>query len=497
MARPCPYCGQELRSDLAKQCFRCGADWHNRTPSPARPDARPTASPAPPPAPPPPPMPRPSDPVSLWRAIVQAGGVKAFVDAQLVERGFLVKRRETDGMSARELEDYKKSLKAEAEERRKLRKEAWRAYRANHLVYLGEGVFWSDKKSASGDRWDLPDAEARAAENELPPLDTPPQLAEALGLTVGQLRWLAFHREAATLIHYRRFTIPKRDGTDRAIWAPMPRLKEVQRWILRNVVERLPVHGAAHGFLPGRSTLTNAEAHRDPKTVVKIDIKDFFPTVTLPRVKGVFRRGGYREPIATLLALLCTEPPREVVERGGKTYFVALGPRCLPQGAPTSPAITNTLCLHLDRRLSALARKLGWRYTRYADDMTFSLPLAHSGPPRLGTLLGSVRRIVADEGFAVHPEKTVVARRGGRQQVTGLVVNGDRPPRTPRDYRRRLRAAIHNQLHGKTTPASEPASTLAGRAAYVYMSDPVLGSKYLEQLGTPVGSGTAGETDGR
>ena len=81
--------------------------------------------------------------------------------------------------------------------------------------------------------------------------------------------------------------------------------------------------------------------------------------------------------------------------------------------APTSPALTNTLGLRLDRRLSGLARKLGWRYTRYADDLTFSLPADHQGPPRVGTLLGSVRRIVEDEGFAVHPDKTAVARRGG------------------------------------------------------------------------------------
>jgi hypothetical protein len=243
----------------------------------------------------------------------------------------------------------------------------------------------------------LPDAEERAAENELPPLDSPAQLAEALGLTVRGLRWLAFHRDVATSIHYRRFTIPKRDGTARAIWAPLPKLKGAQRWILRNIVERLPVHGSAHGFLPGHSTLSNAASHPDPKIVAKIDIKDFFPTVTLPRVKGVFRKAGYRESIATLLALLCTESPREIVEHEGRTVYVALGPRCLPQGAPTSPALTNTLCLHLDRRLGGLARRLGWRYTRYADDMTFSLPADHRGPPRLGTLLGAVRRIVAAE----------------------------------------------------------------------------------------------------
>src|SRR3954451_2125816 len=262
------------------------------------------------------------DLVVLWRNVVQAGGIPAWVDAQLTARGLLVTRRDAAALSDREKEAYKKELKAEAEERRKLRKEAWLAYRANHIVHLGEGVFWKDR--GGPDRWDVPNAEERAAENELPPLDSPQQLAEALGLTVSQLRWLAYHRDAATRVHYRRFTIPKRDGTERAIWAPLPKLKEAQRWILRNIVERLLVHGSAHGFLPGRSTLSNASAHPDPEIVVKMDIKDFFPTITLPRVKGVFRKAGYREQVATLLALICTESPREIVTHEGQTYYVAL-----------------------------------------------------------------------------------------------------------------------------------------------------------------------------
>src|SRR5688572_7142081 len=127
-----------------------------------------------------------------WRTITTAGGIDAFVTSELTRRGVLVARRETDGMSDRELDQYKKQLKAEAEERRKLRREAWQAYKATHIVHLGEGVFWTDKPSkdaaaadrsaggtGKGDRYDLPNAEERAAENELPPLDTPQQLAEA------------------------------------------------------------------------------------------------------------------------------------------------------------------------------------------------------------------------------------------------------------------------------------------------------------------------------
>jgi hypothetical protein len=205
-------------------------------------------------------------------------------------------------------------------------------------------------------------------------------------------------------------------------------------------------------------------------------------------VRGVFRKAGYREQIATLLALLCTEAPREIVQHDGKDYFVALGPRCLPQGAPTSPALTNALCLRLDQRLAGLAKRLGWRYTRYADDLTFSLPAGHAGPPQLGALIGLVRRIVEDEGFHIHPDKTRVARSGGRQTVTGLVVNGERGPRVARKRRRQLRAAIHNLKHGKPLRDGETPASLAGYAAYVSMSDPKQGEKFLQALNGEAGS---------
>ena len=421
-----------------------------------------------------------SDTNLIWRAIQTAGGIQAYIDAQLAERGVKVERKETEGMSPKELAQYKKSLRAETEERLKLKKEAWKAYKANHIVFVGEGVYWNDE--VRKDKWDVPHAEERAAENELPPLDTPQQLAEALGLTIPQLRWLVYHREAATGIHYRRFTIPKRNGGERPIWAPLPKLKAAQQWIRVNIAERLPVHGSAHGFLPGRSTLSNAHVHTNPRIVLKMDIRDFFPTVTYPRVRGIFRNAGYREQIATLLALLCTEAPREIVEHQGKSYYVALGPRCLPQGAPTSPALTNTLCLRLDQRLTGLARKYGWRYTRYADDLTFSLPRGHEGPPKLGALMGVVRRIVEEEGFAVHPEKTRLARSGARQKVTGLVVNGHGKPRVPRKLKREMRAALHNLKRGRPLKEGETLARLTGYAAYINMIDPALGAKMLATL---------------
>ena len=417
---------------------------------------------------------------TILRQIEQAGSIEAYIDGQLREHGFLVERKPTDNMSARELTRYKEDLKKEAAEKRKLRADAWKAHFTQHIVHLGDGVYWNELDD--WDKWDHESAEERAAENELPKLDKPKQLAEALELTIPQLRWLTYHREAANRVHYRRFTILKRDGTERPIWAPLPLLKKAQRWILRNVVERLPTHGAVHGFVSHRSIRSNASIHRSSQIVLKIDLKNFFPTLSYRRVKGMFRKAGYREQIATLLGLLCTESPREIVEHEGKPVFVATGPRCLPQGAPTSPAITNAICLRLDQRLFGLAIKYGWRYTRYADDMTFSLPLGHKGKPHLATMIGLVSRIVSEEGFRVHPDKTRIARKGGRQSVTGLIVNGTGTPRVPRKLRRQLRAAIHNLAAGKPLHDGESPATLRGRAAFVAMTNPAEGQRLLAEI---------------
>ena len=237
---------------------------------------------------------------------------------------------------------------------------------------------------------------------------------------------------------------------------------------------------------------------------MKVDIKDFFPTITWRRVRGLLRKAGMAEGPATLIALLATESPREVVQFRGKPLYVATGPRVLPQGAPTSPAITNAICLRLDRRVSGLARKLGLRYTRYADDLTLSWNapanapvLAAGGAPAapadrapnprapIGALLRGLKEILLSEGFRLHPSKTTVMRRGDRQKVTGLIVNraGESVPtaRVPRERVRELRAAIRNRelgRHGK----GETLAQLKGLAAFIYMTDPVRGRAFLDRL---------------
>lgn len=428
----------------------------------------------------------------LWQDIEEAGGRYQYIHQQMLQHGFMVERKPVDNMTPKERERYKKALKKEAAEEKNLKKLAWQAYRAQHIVYLGRHIYWSDDTSV--DKWDIKDASNRLIENKLPLIIKHTQLAEAVNLSVPQLKGLCYQRDVATNIPYTHFTINKRNGTPRHIWSPIPRLKFVQRWILENILNNLTTHGAAHGFVRSKSIVTNAAVHSNSALLVKLDVKDFFPSVHWRRVKGVFRHAGYPEQIATLLALLCTESPRQVVQQNGKTYYVALSDRALPQGAPTSPALTNIVCLNLDRRLTGLADKVGLRYSRYADDLTFSLPASATSIENtvpsseqnrlIGQLLGSVQKILREEGFTLNNDKTRVIRTGNQHNVTGMVVNGEGVPRVPRHIKRMLRAALHNLASGQPLRNGETLETLSGYAAWIASAEQELGQNYLAKIDT-------------
>ena len=421
-----------------------------------------------------------------WADVAAAGGIRGWVDAEVARQG-LTDPGTTAGLGDAELKLYKSRREEERRVRRELYRRAWQSYRRSHIVHLGPGVFWHD--TADVDRFDADDPEAKRQANALPALGDVEALAKALGLAMPRLRWLAYHRDVDTGTHYHRWLVPKRDGSPRLISAPKPELKAAQRWITREITEHLPVHGAAHGFLTGRSIVTNARVHAGARVVVKLDIRGFYPTVTMRRVKGLLRRAGLGEQVATILALLATESPREEVVTHGKTHFVATGPRSLPQGAPTSPSITNALCLRLDCRLSGLARKLGCRYTRYADDLTFSW---HDAKPQVGALLRATGGIVRAEGFEIHAKKTRVMRAGARQKVTGLIVNAvsedQARARVPRKTQRELRAAIRNRELGRPGKG-ESLAQLKGMAAFVMMTDRARGEAFMARIDRLIASG--------
>ena len=325
-------------------------------------------------------------------------------------------------------------------EEKKVTAEAWRVQRreqviqrrATDIVFLGRGV----SRGLADRRSNVELLEGSG----LPVLSSPAELAKAMGIPVPQLRWLAFHSDAPTRTHYVTFEIPKKCGGTRRLSAPHQKLSAAQHWILTNILNLLQVHDYAHGFVAQRSVLTNAQPHVGATVVINADLSDFFPTITFPRVEGMFRKIGYSPAVATVLALLCTECPRQALQLGETTYFAATGPRALPQGASTSPAISNQIAGKLDRRMSAMATKLGWRYSRYADDLTWST--TGEVKPSVGYVLARMRHIVQDEGFELNHAKTRIQRRSQRQSVTGVVVN-DRMS-VPRDTIRQIRAILHN-----------------------------------------------------
>ncbi|MEM9190418.1 MAG: reverse transcriptase family protein [Myxococcota bacterium] len=333
-------------------------------------------------------------------------------------------------------------------------------------------------------------------ESGVPNWATVGDLCGALGLVERQLAYLLVASDGER--HgvpgpYRRIEIPKRSGGVRLICAPSPQLRRVQRRILRKVLDKVPVHDAAHGFRKGRSVATHAALHAGRRVVVSFDLVDFFPSVHYFRVVGLFASLGFDLSLARFGA---HEEHRGVAETLARLCIYAENPRhrgagFAPQGAPTSPAIANLVCRRMDSRLSGLAERIGGHYSRYADDLTFSFDREPEGG--VGRFRWWVDAICYQEGFLVHRGKFRVQRQSQRQHVTGVVVN--ERPRVSRRDRRRFRAILHNcRTHGVESQArgrDHFKSWLRGYAAWIHAVDPAEGARLLaevaELLGEPDG----------
>jgi len=356
---------------------------------------------------------------------------------------------------------------------RRERRERLQQRLTREVLYAGEGV--------SSRLADVRSDPKRLAALGLPVAHDAADVAALLGLDLPALRWLTFHRDVAGTTHYRQFRVPKARGGHRTISAPRPRLRAAQQALRRAVLDRLEASEQAQAFVPGRSTLTNARPHVRRDVLVKVDVVDFFGSITFPRVRGWFEALGYSGMAATLMALLATEAERVRIEVDGRASYVATGPRALPQGAPTSPQLTNQIARRLDRRLAGYAEKAGWAYTRYADDLTFSRDFPDRSAIRaeVGRLLGAARAVLEDEGFRLHRDKLAVVRPGRQKRVTGVVVN--ERPSLPRTDLRRFRAAVHRVGHDGFKDEAERHRML-GYASYVKMVKPALGEQLLASL---------------
>ena len=248
----------------------------------------------------------------------------------------------------------------------------------------------------------------------LPVIFETEHLAFLLGRSKLYMNSVVFSPES----HYRKFKMKKRSGGFREIDVPFPALLECQYWIYENILAKVPLNNCAHGFAKKKSIVTNARVHLNQSVLLKIDLKNFFPSIGKDRVIALFHRLGFPTEIAFYLASICCLRD------------------CLPQGAPTSPSISNIICIKLDNRLLAFAKKFGLKYTRYADDLAFS------GEEIPAKFIDYISSIVKDEGFEINTNKTQLHNKKGKRILTGISISSD-SLKVPKDYKRKVFQEIH------------------------------------------------------
>ncbi len=276
-----------------------------------------------------------------------------------------------------------------------------------------------------------------AARWAVPPLASAGELAEWLAVTTGELDWFADLKGLAygaktgpRLRHYHYRVRAKGSGGVRLIEAPKPRLKTIQQQILNRILDQIPSHPAAHGFCRGRSIKTFVTPHGGQRVLLRMDLENFFPSISGARIQAFFRTVGYPEALADALGGVCTnltprdvwrEPALEFDPRQLREAWALYRQPHLPQGAPTSPALANFCAYRVDCRLTGLAKAAGAVYTRYADDLAFSGGEEFERCVRRFST--HVAAILHEEGFSVHHRKTRIMRQGVRQHLAGLVAN--------------------------------------------------------------------------
>lgn len=256
-------------------------------------------------------------------------------------------------------------------------------------------------------------------------------LADLLEVKSGLLKYLLYVGSKQS--KYTTFSVPKKSAGMRQISAPITSLKIVQSRLAQVLTAVYSVKQNVHGFVRERSIVTNAQIHVGQNYMLNVDLKDFFPSINFGRVRGMFMANPYvlNSSIATILAQVCCFENQ------------------LPQGAPTSPIVSNMICARLDSQLKWLAEKYGCLYSRYADDLTFSTSrplfpnaLASRGiggqQYKAGFMLN---KIVQKNGFQINPNKVRVQHTTERQEVTGLVSN--EKVNVPREYVRQIRAMLY------------------------------------------------------
>lgn len=265
---------------------------------------------------------------------------------------------------------------------------------------------------------------------------------------------------------YHRFDISKKSKESRIILAPSKNLKRRQKWILKNILYKKKVSENAFGFVKNKSIKENAQVHADNNYAICLDIKDFFPSINKEKVYDLFRRFGYTKSASECFSKICCYD------------------NCLPQGAPTSPYISNLVCIEMDKELNSLATENEAKYSRYADDITFS------SKNNIENLIPIIKSIVVKHGFCVNERKTRVYKNGQPMLITGLVVK-DEKIKVPKKFKRELKQHIYyckklgvqnhlDNIHSERFINYK--EYLYGKAYYVYMIEPEVGKLFLNDL---------------
>lgn len=273
----------------------------------------------------------------------------------------------------------------------------------------------------------------------LEPVLTLGHLAHLTGAPHGYLRLITSRsRDPYTDVAHR-----KRSGGVRPISVPEAPLMKVQRWMLRRVLTSLEPHPASHAYQQNRSILTSAGQHVGAQWLVKLDLHNFFGTVTENRVYKVFLTMGYSPLVSLELARLSTrselhDPESDSVAHkyNGIPDYGVRSSGVLPQGAPTSGALANAVAKRLDEQLADLAYTAGMAYTRYSDDLTFSTS-GDFDRKQAARIIQGVTGVVSRQRFTVHRKKTQVVPPGSRKVVLGLLLRDDRVALLP-EFKRRI-----------------------------------------------------------
>lgn len=261
-----------------------------------------------------------------------------------------------------------------------------------------------------------------------------------------ELRQLNYHiNPKLNNKRYTPFTIKKKSGGERIINSPCKGLKQIQ--LCLNIILKgiyFP-HEHAYGFITGKSIVDNARMHIGQLYIYNIDLKDFFPSIDQARVWGRLQYPPFCldtkrncQHIANMIAALCCHSMN--VERKDKNgEWVKIKQNVLPQGAPTSPLLTNIICERLDYLLSAVAKRFGLRYSRYADDITFSS--MHNVYQKNSDFLKEIHRIITEQRFTIKESKTRLQKEGYRQEVTGIIIS--KKLNVPQRYVKALRKWLY------------------------------------------------------